>query len=177
MDNSTSTQLQGDLLLMNQLELVAPTTVAGTLYGIGFTLFCLYVHSLVPQLRNIDIKRHAIFMLGYSIVIMLCGLYNLVYNAWVTQDAYIKHSNYPGGPYIYIIAGSAINPIKFVGFCQASVHILTGAIQVHIHFSKIYPTNWLNSEQGLACMGRLECHSICQFRYYVAFTMFLDLRG
>jgi hypothetical protein len=78
MDNSTTTPLQGDLLLMNQLELVAPTTVAGTLYGIAFTLFCLYVHSLIPQLRNIDRKRHAKFMLGYSTVIMLCGLYNLV---------------------------------------------------------------------------------------------------
>ncbi|XP_006455141.1 hypothetical protein AGABI2DRAFT_180326 [Agaricus bisporus var. bisporus H97] len=95
MDNSTTT-IQESLLLGTQLELVVPTTVAGTLYGIAFTIFCCYVHSLVPHLQAGDRKRQAKFMLGYSSIIMLCGLYSLISNAWVTQDTYIMHANYPG---------------------------------------------------------------------------------
>jgi hypothetical protein len=101
MDNSTVIPLEGDLLLTNQLELVTPTTVAGTLYGIAFTLFCLYVHSLFPRLRDGDRKRQARFMLGFSSIVMLCGLYILIGSTWVVQDAYIKHNNYPDGPAFY----------------------------------------------------------------------------
>ncbi|EKM75896.1 hypothetical protein AGABI1DRAFT_109134 [Agaricus bisporus var. burnettii JB137-S8] len=35
-------------------------------------------------------------MLGYSSILMLCGLYYLVANAWVAQGAYIKHGDHPG---------------------------------------------------------------------------------
>jgi hypothetical protein len=136
MDNSTATPpLQGELLLLNQLELVTPTTVGGTLYGIAFTLFCLYVHSLAPQLRDGDRKRQAKFMLVYSTVIMLCGVYSLVYNAWGNQDAYIKHSDFPGGPYGYIQSinrGNAAVTILFTS--QVVIDILTSAIQVHCFF-------------------------------------------
>jgi hypothetical protein len=131
MDNSTVVQLQGDILLFNQLELVMPTTAPGTLYGIAFTLFCLYVHSLAPQLRDGDRKRQARFMLGYSIVIMLCGLYFLVSNAWVAQDAYIKHRNYLGGPYSYVEASFLTTPVIPVGLaCTVIIAVLTSAIQV-----------------------------------------------
>jgi hypothetical protein len=159
MDNSTATPLQGTVLLANQLELVTPTTVAGTLYGIAFTLFCLYVHSLAPQLwDNGDRKTQAKFMLGYSTVIMLCGLYFLVSNAWAIQNAYIKHPDTPGGPILYT-ESTIHTPMMVILFTSDIViDVLTLAIQVCIYFSPIYPKNWLTSEQDMACMGRLECH-------------------
>jgi hypothetical protein len=144
MGNSTVIPLQGEELLANQLELVVPTTVAGTLYGIAFTLFCLYVHKLAPRLRDGGRKRQAKFMLGFSTVIMLSGLYNLVSNAWVTQDAYIKHSSYPKGPWSFI-ASSDRTPVTVVAFtCQLAIDALTSAIQVCSYFYTIYLTSWLN---------------------------------
>jgi hypothetical protein len=147
MNNSTTPPLTGDLLLFTQLELVTPTTVAAALYGIAFTLFCLYVHALAPRLRNGDRTKQARFMLAYSSVIMLCGLYFLVSNAWVTQDAYIKHSNYPGGPYAYIASTfqgtTAVIPIGLV--CQTAIDVMTSAIQVRGRFSYVYANKLLNS--------------------------------
>ncbi|EKM74294.1 hypothetical protein AGABI1DRAFT_95739 [Agaricus bisporus var. burnettii JB137-S8] len=130
MANNT-TALQGPILLATQLELVTPTTVAGTFYGIAFTLFCLYVHSLVPRLQDEDRKRQAKFMLVYTSIIMLCGLCTLVSNSWITQDAYIKHGDYPGGPYGYIPSTFHTQPIIAVVFtCQLAIDILTSAIQI-----------------------------------------------
>ncbi|EKM75863.1 hypothetical protein AGABI1DRAFT_131770 [Agaricus bisporus var. burnettii JB137-S8] len=130
MDNTATPILEGELLLGTQLELVTPTTVAGTFYGIAFTLFCLYVDSLASQFRDEDRKRRAKFMLGYSSIIMLCGLYSLVSNAWITQDAYIKHGNYPGGPYFYVLA-TFHAPVMIAAFtCQIVIDILTSAIQI-----------------------------------------------
>ncbi|EKM78305.1 hypothetical protein AGABI1DRAFT_92640 [Agaricus bisporus var. burnettii JB137-S8] len=128
MDNSTTT-IQESLLLGTQLELVVPTTVAGTLYGIAFTIFCCYVHSLVPHLQAGDRKRQAKFMLGYSSIIMLCGLYSLISNAWITQDTYIMHADYPGSPFLYLL--STLNTQPVVASCFSSqlvVDILTLAI-------------------------------------------------
>jgi hypothetical protein len=146
MDNSTTPPLTGDLLLFTQLELVTPTTVAAALYGIAFTLFCLYVHALAPRLRNGDRTKQARFMLAYSTVIMLCGLYFLVVNAWVTQNAYIKHSDYPGGPYLYMLstfqgAGAVINILLA---CQTVIDVMTSAIQVRGRFCCVYATRLLN---------------------------------
>jgi hypothetical protein len=178
MGNSTEIPLQGEILLFNQLELVTATTVAGTLYGIAFSLFCLYVHSLVAQFSNGDRKRQAKFMLGYTTVIMLCGMYNLVSNAFVTQDAYVKHSNYPGGPFFYTESTYHTNPQIIVGLAfQLTVDIMTLAIQVRSYFSPIYPTTWLNSGQDLAGMGYLERHSICQFGHCAVHTVFLVILG
>jgi hypothetical protein len=178
MDNSTAAPLIGDILLANQLELVATTTVAGTIYGVAFTLFCLYIHSLIPRLRGGDRKIQARFMLGYSTVIMLCGLYSLVSNAWVTQDAYIKHSNYVGGPFNYIGTTFRSNIGITVGFvCQTIIEILTSAIQVRSCFSPTYPPNRLNYSKDLACMDNLERHELCSCSNCVALVVFLDLHG
>jgi hypothetical protein len=140
MDNSTAAPpLQGDLLLLNQLELVSPTTVSGTLYGISFTLFCLYVHSLAPRLQDKERKLQAMFMLGFSSVIMLCGLFDLVSNTWVTQNTYIKHGNYPGGPYSYESTLFHTPLVIALFTCQAAVNVFTSAIQVRVFlfFSKL----------------------------------------
>ncbi|XP_006455455.1 hypothetical protein AGABI2DRAFT_121383 [Agaricus bisporus var. bisporus H97] len=130
--NNSIVPLQGELLLATQLELVTPTTLAGTLYGVAFTLFCLYVHSLVSQLQDEDRKRRAKFMLGYTVVIMLCGLYNLVANAWAIQEAYIKHGDYPGGPYLYLLSSFHTGVIAIMIVCQMAVDILTSTIQAKI---------------------------------------------
>jgi hypothetical protein len=141
MDNSTVIPLEGRLLLVTQLELVIPTTVAGTLYGIAFTLFCLYVHSLSPRLRAGDRKRQARFMLGFSSIIMLCGLYILIANTWVVQDAYIKHHNYPGGPYPYEASILHTAIIIVLISCWLVVDTLTSAIQVHCFISLPYASH------------------------------------
>jgi hypothetical protein len=130
-NNTTPPALTGPLLLLTQIELVTPTTVAGTFYGIAVTLFSLYVYALAPQLREGDRTRQAQFMLAYSTVIMLCGLYLLVVNASVTQDAYIRHSDYPNGPYGYILSTYLSTPVITIGLvCQAIIDISTSAIQV-----------------------------------------------
>ncbi|XP_006457469.1 hypothetical protein AGABI2DRAFT_181669 [Agaricus bisporus var. bisporus H97] len=130
MDNNTPT-VEDELVLANELELVSPTTVAGTLYGIAFTLFCLYVHSLAPHYQDQDRKGRAKFMLGYSSIIMLFGLYIVVANTWYIQDAYIKHGDYPGGPYAYALSAIHTQPAIFTSFiCQFSIEIMTSAIQV-----------------------------------------------
>jgi hypothetical protein len=140
MDNSTATPLQGYFLLVTQLELVTPTTVDGTLYGIAFTLFCLYVHSLAPRLQDEDRKRQAKFMLGYSSIIMLCGLYVLIVNVWLVQDAYIKHGNYPEGPYAYTLT-TYHKPLVIIStICQFALDTLTSAIQVQFVSFSSYPT-------------------------------------
>lgn len=115
---------------MNQLGLVAPTTVAGTFYGIAITLYCLYVYSLVPRLRS-DYRRRGIFMLAHSTLVMICGLSSLIAKGWVTQDAYIKHGEFPGGPHKYTFSACHTHPIiTFGNACQMLVDILTSAIQV-----------------------------------------------
>ncbi|KAF7776620.1 hypothetical protein Agabi119p4_5013 [Agaricus bisporus var. burnettii] len=130
--NGTSIPLEGKLLLATQFELVCSTAVAGCFYGIAFVLFCQYVYSLIPQIRGGDRKRQAKFMLVYTIIMMLCGLYFFIANIVTIQDAYIKHANYPGGPYLY--EQSALfhgQPVLGVGLaCQAMVNMLTSAIQI-----------------------------------------------
>ncbi|EKM75197.1 hypothetical protein AGABI1DRAFT_132447 [Agaricus bisporus var. burnettii JB137-S8] len=105
---SANPPLQGVLLLATQLELVSGTTAGGTLYGIAFSLYCLYLHASLPQLRDHDRRRTTQFMIISSSIIMLCGFYFLLLNAWVIQDAYIKHANFPKGPYGY--EDSTFNP-------------------------------------------------------------------
>lgn len=168
MDNSTATQLQGDVLLLTQIEFVTPTTVAGTLYGIAFTLFCLYVHSLAPQLRDEERKRQAIFMLVYSSIIMLCGLYDLVTNAWFTQEYYLKHYDYPQGPYIYGTT-TLHTPLTISSFtCQVAIDALTSAIQVqYCCFSKLsYKPAKLRGRYGVyGLFGVLRDMQIWWLRY------------
>lgn len=123
--------LQGELLLATQLDIVSGTTAAGTFYGIAFSLYCLYLHTSLFRLREPDRRRQTQFMMAYSSIIMLCGLYYLVSNAWVTQDAYIKHANFPGGPWVYESATYIRQPVITVGLvCVSIIDISTAAIQV-----------------------------------------------
>ncbi|KAF7760641.1 hypothetical protein Agabi119p4_10050 [Agaricus bisporus var. burnettii] len=128
---SANPPLRGPLLLVTQLELVSGTTAVGTLYGITFSLYCLYLHASLPQLQDHDRRRQTQFMITYSTIIMLCGLYFLILNAWVIQDAYIKHANFPGGPFLYEDSTFLTQPAIAVGFVfQYVVDISTGAIQI-----------------------------------------------
>ncbi|KAF7760989.1 hypothetical protein Agabi119p4_10398 [Agaricus bisporus var. burnettii] len=128
---SANPPLQGALLLTTQLELVSTTTAAGTLYGIAFSLYCLYLHASLPQLRDHDRRRTTQFMIIYSSIIMLCGLYFLILNAWVIQDAYIKHANFPKGPYAYEESTYVTQPALAVGLvCESVIDVLTASIQI-----------------------------------------------
>jgi hypothetical protein len=131
MDDSPSTPLKGPALLLNQLDLVSTSTACGMLYGIVFTLFCLYVHSLAPQFCERNRRQQAKFMLAYSAFIKLCGLYYLLSNAWATQDAYVKHSKYPNGPYFYLLSMFHGGPMILLALiCQVIIDMLTLTIQV-----------------------------------------------
>ncbi|KAF7760981.1 hypothetical protein Agabi119p4_10390 [Agaricus bisporus var. burnettii] len=62
---------------------------------------------------------------------MLCGLYFLVSNAWVIQDAYTKHHNFPGGPLLYENSTFRTQPAIAVGLVSVTiVDITTAAIQI-----------------------------------------------
>jgi hypothetical protein len=126
----------GKLLLITQLEVITPTTIAGTFYGISFAIFCLYIHSMVPRLQKNGCQRRATFMLCYSAIIMICGLYIIVSNAWVTQDAFVKHNDYPGGPWAYVESTLNTQPVIAASLgCQFGIDTLTSMIQVHSCFS------------------------------------------
>ena len=132
---SANPPLRGPLLLVTQLELVSGTTAGGTLYGIAFSLYCLYLHASLPQLRDHDRRRQTQFMITYSTIIMICGLCYLVSNAWVIQDAYVKHANFPGGPFLYELSTFLTQPaIAVILVCPSVVDISTGAILVPFLF-------------------------------------------
>ncbi|XP_006456362.1 hypothetical protein AGABI2DRAFT_122267 [Agaricus bisporus var. bisporus H97] len=132
---SANPPLQGALLLATQLELVSGTTAGGTLYGIAFSLYCLYLHASLPQLRDHDRRRQTQFMMTFSTIIMSCGLYYLISNAWVIQDAYIKHANFPGGPLVYESSTYLTQPAIALGLvCVAVVDASTTAIQIRTIF-------------------------------------------
>lgn len=125
--------LQGPLLLVTELELISSTTIAGVFYGIAIILYCLYIQSSLSQLQKLDRRRQTKFMLVYTTIVMLCGLVSLGTNGWIIQNAYIKHSNFPGGPYRYTNDVDTTQPIGII--CLSSlmmVDILSLAIQVCI---------------------------------------------
>jgi len=83
-NKKAASPLQGDDLFTTQLELVAlPPSLE------PFTALLSH-YMFMRSLLNIGMDT-------YSTVIMTCGLYYLVLNALVTEDAYIKHSDYPHG--------------------------------------------------------------------------------
>lgn len=128
---SHKSPLQGILLLVTEFDLISTTTAGGVLYGIGFALYYLYVQSLLPQLQDPDKKRQLKFMLAYTSVIMLCGLVYLGIGIWQDQDAYIRHRNFPGGPFLYEQGPLHTQPLIAVGFvAEDIIHILTSAMQV-----------------------------------------------
>jgi hypothetical protein len=130
-DMSTNNRAATPLLLATQIHLISSTTVSGALFGFAFAIFCLYVYSIVPRLQDGGRKRQSQVMLGYSSVIMLSGLCFLVSNTWVIQDAYIEHSDYPGGPLLYISLNNRAPYATTISFsCQTAVDLLTSAIQV-----------------------------------------------
>jgi hypothetical protein len=70
-------------------------------------------------------------MLAHSTIVMLCGLSSLIANGWITQDAYIKHGDYTGGPHRYTFSACHTHPMVTISnICQMLVDILTSAIQV-----------------------------------------------
>jgi hypothetical protein len=126
--------LQGDLLLITQLELIGSTSAAGILYGIAFALYWLYVHSSLPQLRNRDRKRQTAVMLAASTVAMLFGLVTLALNVWVIQDAFVKHYNFPGGPVAYEFAMLKVQTM-ICHVCSWLTVLILAAIQVCYFFN------------------------------------------
>ncbi|KAF9440002.1 hypothetical protein P691DRAFT_768456 [Macrolepiota fuliginosa MF-IS2] len=65
---STTTQLH----LIEDVNLISETAINGLLYGIALSLFFLSVKSLYLQLKDPHLQRQAIFMLGYTSVVIIC---------------------------------------------------------------------------------------------------------
>jgi hypothetical protein len=85
---------------------------------------------------------------------MLCGLFDLGFNTWITQNAYIKRGNYLGGPYSYEPALFHTLPLITLFACQTAVNVFTSAIQVRIFFC--FPSYPYMLTEDMAFMGRME---------------------
>ncbi|KAF9441046.1 hypothetical protein P691DRAFT_685296 [Macrolepiota fuliginosa MF-IS2] len=86
----------GQLRLTEDVDLISATTINGLLYGIALSLFFLCVQSLYPQLKAPHLQRQAIFILGYTSAVMICGFVYLALFTQITQLAYIDHNTSPG---------------------------------------------------------------------------------
>lgn len=127
--------IQGDLLTITQLELIGSTSAAALLYGIAFTLYCQYVHSSLPQLRNKERKKQTMFMVAVTSAAMLSGLVNLGLNTWIIQNAFIKHPNFPGGPVAYEFA-MLKHESTILHICNLIVVLIITIIQVRGVFNR-----------------------------------------
>jgi hypothetical protein len=164
--------LQGKLLPVTQLQLATGGTVAGTFYGIAFTLYCLYALSLAAQLRSPGLRRRAQFLFAYSTIIMLLALFNVAADAWIINSSYIGHCDFPGGPFVYGYTVLSSEPMFVVyNASQLAINMLTSAIQVPDFPNSL--VSLFNLSQGLAGMGHLECYKVCQSCHDTAVVMFL----
>ncbi|KAF9440653.1 hypothetical protein P691DRAFT_781788 [Macrolepiota fuliginosa MF-IS2] len=92
--------ITGQLRLIEDVDLISETTINGLLYGIALSLFFLCVQSLYPQLKDPHLRRQAIFMLGYTSVVMICGFVFLALFTQIIQLAYIDHNTSLGEPIV-----------------------------------------------------------------------------
>ncbi|KAF9442512.1 hypothetical protein P691DRAFT_810496 [Macrolepiota fuliginosa MF-IS2] len=124
---------RAQVLLFESLDLVASTTVGGLLWGIALSLYILCTLSLLPQIQapSHRDRRRAIFTLAYASVVMICGILFLAATTWVTQQAYVYHNDFPGGPIEYETLYLHAQPVGIVGIVfSVALDILTVAIQI-----------------------------------------------
>ncbi len=120
-----------EITLSEALDLISSTTVTAGLYGLIFTLYCLCLCSLYPQLREPDHRGQVIFTMVYTSIIIFCLTIFLALNARIIQLAYINHKDYPGGPMGYESSVLFTQPIFLLSSSLSLiVEILTTAIQV-----------------------------------------------
>ncbi|KAF9442904.1 hypothetical protein P691DRAFT_809760 [Macrolepiota fuliginosa MF-IS2] len=120
------------LLLFKSLDLVASTTIGGLLWGIALSLYTLCTLSLLPQIQGLNHhdQQQAIFTLVYSSVVMICGILFLAATTWVTQQAYVYHNDFPGGPIEYKTLYLHAQPVGVIGIVfSVTLDLLTIAIQ------------------------------------------------
>lgn len=120
------------VFLFESLDLITSTTVLGVLYGIAFALYCLCTYSLYLQLQKPDRRRRAIFLLGYTSLLLFCATVILVLNARMIKVTYVNHADFPGGPLAY---ENSYNSTTMLNVAVGSslgliVEVLTVAIQV-----------------------------------------------
>ncbi|KAF9442698.1 hypothetical protein P691DRAFT_680931 [Macrolepiota fuliginosa MF-IS2] len=84
--------VSGSTHLTEDVDLISATTINGLLYGIALSLFFLSVQSLYPQLKSPHLWGQAIFMLGYTSVVMICGIIYLTLVTQMGQLSYIDHN-------------------------------------------------------------------------------------
>ncbi|KAF9444351.1 hypothetical protein P691DRAFT_807512 [Macrolepiota fuliginosa MF-IS2] len=122
---------RGQLLLFESLDLIASTTIGGLLWGIAFTLYTFCALSLYPQLKKPHQRRQARFTFIYSSVVMTCGIMFLAATTWITQQAYIYHSDFPSGPIEYETFYLRVQPIGILEIIfSVALDFLTLAIQI-----------------------------------------------
>ncbi len=120
------------LILIEDFDLISATTIQGCFYGISFALYCLCTRSLYLQLHK---WRQTKFTLTYITLVFFCSTVLLALNIGLMQVAYVRHADFPGGPWAYEsshnLAPRQLNMIgSTVGLVLA---VLTMAIQVSIN--------------------------------------------
>lgn len=111
---STEPLTQGQVRTLEALDLICSTTVAGTLFGLTFTLYCLCAWSLYRQIKDsgqLSQRKRNVFTLGYMTAVMLCGFTLLFLNSFLARIVYIDHADYPGGPFNFEASAQSIQPL------------------------------------------------------------------
>ncbi|KAF9447028.1 hypothetical protein P691DRAFT_672312 [Macrolepiota fuliginosa MF-IS2] len=84
--------------LFEALDLISSTTFSGALWGISFGLYILCARAVRPQLKEAHHRRNIKFTFAYTSVVIACDTILLATTAWLTQQAFIGHADFPGGP-------------------------------------------------------------------------------
>ncbi|KAF9447209.1 hypothetical protein P691DRAFT_671958 [Macrolepiota fuliginosa MF-IS2] len=129
---SDNTQTHSQTSFIDAVNLIASTTVLGVLYGITLALYSLSVRSLYLQLGG-HWRQHkqTIFTLAHASLAMICATVVLTLASRVVQLAYVNHSDFPEGPYVYEAIYLNPQPVGYLGnIFSVMADFLTMGIQV-----------------------------------------------
>ncbi len=123
------------LLIIEYFDLISNTTLLGFFNGIAFTLYCLCARSLYLQLQDPDKRRQTRFTLTYITLVLFCATVVLASDVVAIPLAYIRHADFPGGPWAYesshMLAPKRLNIIGST--FNLVLAFLTMAIQVGLN--------------------------------------------
>ncbi len=120
-----NTEYPSEAVSFEAFDLIGSTTILGILYGITFTLYCLFCRSLYLQRGK--------FTLGYTSLLLFCTTTYLALSVHMIRLTYVNHDRLPEGSSAYQepLYGSPIDS------CEAAkavfgtiVEVLAMAIQV-----------------------------------------------
>ncbi|KAF7783431.1 hypothetical protein Agabi119p4_1455 [Agaricus bisporus var. burnettii] len=97
-------------LLFNRIWLQG-MVLRGVFYGIVFTLCCSCIHLLVSRQAKSSTPPRKRWLLAYVSFLLLLSTIVMVLGGIQNEEAYIFHSDYPGGPATFTLGDSSAIPI------------------------------------------------------------------